>query len=164
MSWEIPTFIMAVIAAGAAIVYGEVQRRAAQKQRRLLVELQLRLAQQQAEARPHIKVSWATPKIKYESHLLEQAKLRVQIQNTGKVAARGEYLTLYFDQNHLEPVSDSSWALGTLYPTPPAEPTTREVAVSISSPGSTKVRYSTISEESSIEGDLEIANLRTLFG
>ena len=89
MSWEIPTFIVAVIAAGAAIVYGEVQRRAAQKQRRFLVQLQLRLAQQQAEARPHIKVSWATPKIKYESHLLEQAKLRVQIQNTGKVAARG---------------------------------------------------------------------------
>ena len=163
MSWEIPTFIVAVIAAGAAIVYGEIQRRAAQKQRRLLVQLQLRLAQQKAEAHPRIKVSWATPKIKYQSHLLEQAKLRVQIQNTGKVAARGVHLTLYFDQNHLEPVSDSSWALGTLYPTPSAEPTTREVAVSITSPGSTKVRYSTISEESSSEGDLEISNLRTLF-
>ena len=163
MSWEIPTVIVAVIAAGAAIVYGEIQRRAAQKQRRLLVQLQLNLAQQKAEAHPRIKVSWATPKIKYESHLLEQAKLRVQIQNIGKVAARGVHLTLYFDQNHLEPVSDSSWALGTLYPTLPAEPTTREVAVSITSPGSTKVRYSTISEESSSEGDLEISNLRTLF-
>jgi hypothetical protein len=163
MSWEILTFIVAVIAAGAAIVYGEIQRRAAQKQRRLLVLLQLKLAQQQAEAHPNIKVSWATPKIKYQSHLLEQAKLRLQIQNTGKVAAHGVYLTLCFDQNHLEPISDSSWALGTLYPTPPAEPATREVAVSISSPESTKVRYSIISEESSSEGDLEIADLRTLF-
>ena len=153
---------MAAIAAVAAIIsaiYGEVQRRAANKQN-VLAQQQLSLAQEQAESRPQIKVGWASPNIKYEHHIARQAKLCLQIQNTGKVAARGVYLTLHFDQNsHLDPISNSSWSLGTVYPTPPREPITVEVDAVINATGDTKVSYTVISDESSSKGDLEIADL-----
>ncbi len=161
MSWEVSILVVAVVAAGAAIVsiiYGEIQRRSAQEQLRLAQE-QLRLAREQAEARPHIEVGWAPPKIKYKPYLAGHATLRLQVKNTGKVAARGVCLALYFDQAHLVPLSDSRWTLRTLYPTPPTKPITKEVDVSITAPGFTIVHYSVISEESSIEGDLKIADL-----
>jgi len=81
MSTEHLALLVAFLSLGISIWALFHTRRAARSS-----EEQLKLTQAQAEAQPNIEVSWADPKIKYDSYNLGQAVLYFQIKNIGKEA------------------------------------------------------------------------------
>jgi hypothetical protein len=96
------TFWVALVAAIATIVYGEISRRqqnSHHEEQRTLAEEQLQLAREQAQMHPDLEVSCMVSRHRSP----EKGTLQVVVANSGKVAAHNVRGWIYFHKDFFGP-------------------------------------------------------------
>jgi len=153
VSWSIVAAIAGIVAVIVTIVYGEVQRRMDRKQ--------LRLAQEEAELRPKLVISFKTavyhPRPRDPGTEYPHAAIVFNVTNDGRSAAHHVLCEIHLDERQLIP--DDMYGQNHDFVRPHLEPTATEphqISVAVLAHGPTEARYRFVCDEvGESEGTIE---------